>query len=120
MERGWEKVKLLRNHLIKGPLAKPLAMAETAHKILEAFAKDGTPAAKAVAELLQNPGKESAERLLKDLPTLLPKDPDLAAVIADAMAAEFAAVLGSSKPAPDGEEITQETAEEIYREMMSK
>ncbi len=33
MERGWEKVKLLRNHLIKGPLAKPLAMAETAHKI---------------------------------------------------------------------------------------
>ena len=57
--------------------------------ILEAFSSDSSPAAKAIQELLNDPSKEKAEALLKDLPTLLPEDPAMAAVIAEAMAAEF-------------------------------
>lgn len=59
--------------------------------ILAAFAKDMSPAGKAVAELLKNPSKEAAETLLAKLDTLLPGDPATAAVIAEAMAAGFGA-----------------------------
>lgn len=62
--------------------------------ILEAFAKDTSKAAEAVKTLLADPTPEKAEKLLADLPNLLPDDPALAAVIAEAMAAEF-------KPAED-------------------
>ena len=61
--------------------------------LLDAFAKDTGPAAERVKALLDDPTPEAAKKLLDDLPTLLPKEPDLAAVIADAMAAEFAAQL---------------------------
>ncbi|MGN0833047.1 MAG: DUF935 family protein [Kiritimatiellia bacterium] len=57
--------------------------------ILEAFAKDTSKAAEAVKTLLADPTPEKAEKLLADLPNLLPDDPALAAVIAEAMAAEF-------------------------------
>lgn len=57
--------------------------------ILEAFAKDTSKAAEAVKTLLDDPTPEKAEKLLADLPNLLPDDPALAAVIAEAMAAEF-------------------------------
>ena len=67
--------------------------------ILEAFAKDTSEAGKAVQELLNalDKGeaassplvKEKASALLSRLPSLLPDDPALAAVIAEAMAAEF-------------------------------
>lgn len=57
--------------------------------ILSAFAKDMSPAGKAVQELLKNPSKEAAESLLAKLDTLLPEDPETAAVIAEAMANEF-------------------------------
>lgn len=61
--------------------------------ILAAFAKDASRAAERVKALLDDPTPEAAEKLLADLPSLIPDDPALAAVIADAMAAEF-------RPAP--------------------
>lgn len=70
-------------------------------KLLAAFAKDMSPAGKAVEELLNalDKGeaassplvKEKASALLSRLPSLLPDDPATAAVIAEAMAAEFGA-----------------------------
>ena len=57
--------------------------------ILAAFAKDTSKAAEAVKSLLADPTPEAAKKLLADLPSLIPEDPALAAVIADAMAAEF-------------------------------
>ena len=60
--------------------------------VLTAFAKDMSPAGKAVAELLKDPSKEAAEALLAKLDTLLPKDPAMTAVIAEATAKEFGTV----------------------------
>ena len=57
--------------------------------ILEAFAKDQGAAAEAVAKLLQNPTPDRAAALLKDLPSILPEDPALAAVIAEEMAKAY-------------------------------
>ena len=56
---------------------------------LAAFAKDTSKAAEAVKSLLADPTPEKAKSILADLPSLIPEDPALAAVIADAMAAEF-------------------------------
>lgn len=60
--------------------------------ILAAFAKDTSAAAERVKTLLDDPTPEAAEKLLADLPSLIPDDPALAAVIAEAMAAEFGPV----------------------------
>lgn len=61
--------------------------------ILAAFAKDTSKASEAVKALLaeEDPEKLKAlsSKLIADLPTLIPDDPALAAVIAEAMAAEF-------------------------------
>jgi len=71
--------------------------------VLTAFSKDNGPAAEAVKKLLENPTPESAAALLKDLPTLLPDDPALAAVIADEMAKAMSAELSSAHDtSPDG------------------
>lgn len=71
--------------------------------ILAAFAKDTSKAAEAVKALLaeEDPSKLQAlsSKLLADLPSLIPDDPALAAVIADAMAAEFGS---PAAPAPSG------------------
>ncbi|MDO5320103.1 MAG: DUF935 family protein [bacterium] len=71
--------------------------------ILAAFAKDTSKAAEAVKALLaeEDPSKLKAlsSKLLADLPSLIPEDPALAAVIADAMAAEFGS---PAAPAPSG------------------
>ena len=83
--------------------------------LLKAFAKDTGPAAEAVKRLLENPTPETCSKLLDDLPALLPDDPELATVIAEAMADEFADVIVRNK-----EDISQEDAERIYEEMMSK
>lgn len=61
--------------------------------VLDAFTKDSSPAAEAIKELLNDPSKEKAEDILKKLPELLPEDPAMAAVIAEAMAAEFSTQL---------------------------
>ena len=57
--------------------------------ILKAFAADTNAAGKAVAELLKNPTPEAASSLVSRLPSLLPDDPAMAAVIVEAMAKEF-------------------------------
>ena len=53
-------------------------------------AQDTSKASEAVKSLLADPTPEKAQAILADLPSLIPEDPALAAVIADAMAAEFA------------------------------
>ena len=63
--------------------------------VLAAFADDTGPASEAVKKFLDAPGKEAAERLIADLPGLMPEDPALAAVIADAMAEAMAGEIGS-------------------------
>lgn len=57
--------------------------------VLKAFAEDTGAAAAAVRKLLENPTPDGAAALLHDLPSLIPEDPALASVIAEAMAAEF-------------------------------
>ena len=98
-----------------------------AERVLEAFAKDTTPAAKAVQELLKDFSKEACEKFLADLPKLMPDDPVTATVIADAMAEAMANSLTQSSQSPQREdeepsreEITQEQAERLYEEMMAK
>ena len=59
--------------------------------VLKAFAQDTGPAADAIQEFLKDPSKEAAEALLNRLPDLIPEDPAMAAVIAEAMAKEFGA-----------------------------
>ena len=80
--------------------------------ILEAFAKDTSKAAEAVKALLaeEDPEKLKAlsSKLIADLPTLIPDDPALAAVIADAMAAEFGS---HAAPAPSGALANEDDAE---------
>ena len=80
--------------------------------ILAAFAKDTSKAAEAVKALLaeEDPEKLKAlgSKLIADLPTLIPDDPALAAVIADAMAAEFGS---HAAPAPSGALANEDDAE---------
>ena len=80
--------------------------------ILAAFAKDTSKAAEAVKALLaeEDPSKLKAlsSKLLADLPSLIPDDPALAAVIADAMAAEFGS---PDAPAPSGALANEDDAE---------
>ena len=63
--------------------------------VLKAFAQDTGPAADAIQEFLKDPSKEAAEALLNRLPDLIPEDPAMAAVIAEAMAKEFGAKLAN-------------------------
>ncbi len=80
--------------------------------ILAAFAKDTSKAAEAVKALLaeEDPSKLQAlsSKLLADLPSLIPDDPALAAVIAEAMAAEFGS---PDAPAPSGALANEDDAE---------
>ena len=78
--------------------ASPTGAGKTSD-VLKAFAQDTGPAAEAIKALLKDPSKEVADRILKDLPALVPEDPAMAAVIAEAMAAEFGS---SAAPAPSG------------------
>ena len=71
--------------------------------ILKAFASDTSAAGKAVAELLKNPTQEAAASLVSRLPSLLPDDPAMAAVIAEAMAKEFNV---ATAPSPSDDEAT--------------
>ena len=86
----------------KAPAPRPDARPsddEQPADILAAFAKDMSPAGKAVAELLKDIEngeavssplvQKKASALLAKLDTLLPEDPAMTAVIAEAMAKEF-------------------------------
>nr|AIF26381.1 hypothetical protein [uncultured bacterium fosmid pJB16B1] len=104
--------------------ARAPSRAETS-EVLSAFAADNGPLAEAIKALLNDPSKEAAEKLLADLPTLLPDDPALAAVIAEEMAKAFGQVKiegeGRARtPAAPQEGMTQEDAEKLYEEIMSK
>ena len=57
--------------------------------LLEAFAADMSPAADAITHLLNNPPKEAAEELIGKIGDLMPDDPAMAAILAEAMANEF-------------------------------
>ena len=87
--------------------------------LLAAFAKDTTPAAKAVEELLKNPSKEAAEKFLADLPKLLPDDPETAAILADATAEAMAEAVAGERE-ENAEELNQEKAEKLYEKIMAK
>ena len=116
----------------KAPAPRPdarLSEDEQPADILAAFAKDMSPAGKAVAELLKDIEngeavssplvQKKASALLAKLDTLLPEDPAMTAVIAEAMAKEFSVATAPS-PSDADKEITQADAERIYEEMMSK
>lgn len=75
--------------------------------ILEAFAKDQGAAAEAVAKLLQNPTPDRAAALLKDLPSLLPEDPALAAVIAEEMAKAYGEAFTKAQPVATNKQDAQ-------------
>ena len=85
------------NHRLNSMLNKAPSNSNTPTKeksgadanLLEAFAKDTGAAAEAVAELLKNPSPDAAAALLEKLPSLLPEDPALAAIIAEEMAKQF-------------------------------
>ena len=81
-------------------------------QLLTAFAKDTGPAADAVKALLKTiesggDAKAEAEALIEKLPDLMPEDPAMSAVIAEAMAAEFAEVAShpSQKSHPSQEQL---------------
>ncbi len=78
----------------------PDVTARGGDKLLDAFASDMSPLGDAVKELLKNPSKAAAEDLLERLPSLLPDDPALASILAEAMAKEFD-VGSASSAAPD-------------------
>jgi len=88
--------------------------------VLNAFARDTGPAAEAIKDLLKNPSKEAADELLKNLPTLLPEDPALAAVIAEEMAKQFTDPAGQSLEAgrhtdsQDSQSLTNEARDTGY------
>ena len=65
---------------------------------MAAFAKDTGPAAEAVKEFLESPSQEAAENLIKALPGLMPKEPDMASIIADAMAEAMAEAPRNHRP----------------------
>lgn len=68
----------------------------SAMEALKALSKDTTKAAKEISKLMENPTPEAASALMEKLPELLPEDPELAAVIADAMAEAYGAASGES------------------------
>jgi len=74
------------------PLADESQKESGENAVLAAFAQDTGPAADAIRALLADPSPEAAKKLLDDLPSLIPEDPALSAVIAEAMAAEFCSV----------------------------
>ena len=94
-----EEVKRLSDSAVKPATTTAEPLNRSTAELLKAFAADMSPAGKAVQELLNalDKGeaassplvKEKASALLSRLPSLLPDDPALAAVIAEAMAAEF-------------------------------
>lgn len=94
---------------------------EEPNEVLQALADDTGPLAEALKEFLNDPSKDAAEALQKRLPEFLPEDPELAAIIAEEMAKEFGkTVEAKAKVKKPGEELTQEQAEALYEEMMSK
>lgn len=114
----------------KNALGKPSTRrdgktAERSEGILEAFCKDSSKAAEEVLRLLEDPTPEKASEVAARLPGLIPDDPALAAVIAEAMAEEFGAVkpkdggaVSDAETQGRGDGLTQEDAERLWDEIM--
>lgn len=86
----------------------PAPAADAPEAILGAFARDIGPAAEKVKKFLAGGmSKEEAAALAAELPGMLPKDPAMAAVIADAMAEAMAAESGN-QPADHAEDTEKE------------
>ena len=79
-------------HLAAGQQSRGQDADEDSRKLLEAFARDTGPAADAIKELIANPTPEAAESLVSRLESLMPDDPAMTAIIAEAMAKEFGTV----------------------------
>lgn len=81
--------------------------ATDAKAALAALAEDSSEVAKEIAKLMADPSPSAASALLEKLPSLLPEDPALAAVIAEAMAEAYGEGLKVGRdvpvePAPSG------------------
>ena len=79
--------------------SQPSQPSHESQHILAAFAADNGTLAEAIKALLKDPSTEAAEKLLADLPTLLPDDPALEAVIAEEMAKQFTDPAGQKMAA---------------------
>lgn len=89
-----------------GGISVPPEAADAPGAILRGFAADLGPAAEKINLLLKRMEagedvREEAARLAEELPSLMPGDPAMAAVVEEAMAGEFAAV--ADKGAVKGE-----------------
>ena len=82
-----------------------------------ALQRDLSPAAEAVQAFLQAPTQAEALRLLERLPQLLPDDPEMAAILEEALTEAFAA--GQAR-LPDGQAEKPETAPEETPEAENK
>lgn len=87
-------------------------------EVLEAFAKTTGPAAEAVKKLLANPTPEAAQKLMGELPGLIPDDPALSAVIADAMAESMSKTVAANSRVEEDDYIpmSKEEIEELVNE----
>ncbi len=74
----------------------PDATARGGDKLLAAFASDMSPLGDAIKALLNDPSPAAATALIDRLPSLLPDDPALASILAEAMAEEFGVTLANS------------------------
>lgn len=71
--------------------------ATSGNAIMEAFARDNRAVADEIRGLLDNPTPERAAALAEKLPSLVPDDPALAALIAEEMARSFGEAFGRKK-----------------------
>ena len=92
---------------------------------LRALKEDCKPLAGDVEDLLKDPTPEKAKALLDKLPEFVPSDPTLAPLLAEEMAKAFGSAFTAAQDKTHAEaqsrgDVTQEMAEQIYEEMMSK
>ncbi len=80
----------------------------SAQSALEALSKDSSEVAREISKLMENPSPEAAKALLDKLPSLLPEDPALAAVIAEAMAEAYAGAVDLTRSG-GGAEVANST-----------
>ena len=92
---------------------------------LSALKEDCKPLADDVEDLLKDLTPEKAKALLDKLPEHVPSDPTLAPLLAEEMAKAFGSSFTAAQDKTHAEaqsrgDVTQEMAEQIYEEMMSK
>lgn len=58
--------------------------------IVDAFARDASPVGERLRFLMEDPTQKALDEFIEDLPDLMPNEPEMAAVLAEEMAKEFA------------------------------